>query len=195
MKIFSSLTDPELVKLLKNGAVGVLPTDTVYGLVGSASNEETVNRIFTVKKRDQKPGTIIAANIEQLSAVGLKARYLKAVEHFWPNSISVLIPHTPNYLSQGLTSVAVRIPNHPELITLLEQVGALMTTSANAPNQPTSTNIAAAQAYFGDSVDFYVDAGELGERPPSTVIRIVDDAIEVLRQGAVQINESGRISA
>ena len=177
-------------KLQQPGAIGVLPTDTVYGLVARAADETAVARLFTVKKRDHKPGTIVAASIAQLAALGIKARYLKAVEQFWPGAVSVQIPHLPDYLSQWTSSVAVRIPDNDDLIGLLKQTGPLMTTSANAPDEPTATNIKAARAYFGDNVDFYIDGGELGERPPSTIIRIVDDAIEIIREGAVKIKEN-----
>ena len=69
-----------------------------------------------------------------------------------------------------------------------------MTTSANQPGQPTAQNIAEAKAYFDESVDFYVDAGELVDHLPSTIVRVVDDAIEVIREGAVTIDETGRIT-
>jgi tRNA A37 threonylcarbamoyladenosine synthetase subunit TsaC/SUA5/YrdC len=75
----------------------------------------------------------------------------------------------------------------------VSKTGALLTSSANAPGEPTATNLAEAQAYFGDQVDFYVDSGQAAVPVPSTVIRIVDDAVEVLRQGAVIINENGSI--
>jgi L-threonylcarbamoyladenylate synthase len=176
--------------LVKPGAVGVLPTDTVYGLVARAADPAAVERLYKVKKREAKPGTLIAASIEQLEELGLKRRYLKAVEQYWPGAISVIIPAADpalTYLHRGKMSVAVRLPEDAELHKLLEQTGPLVTTSANDPGEPTATNIRSAQDYFGDTVDFYIDGGDLSGRAPSTVIRIVDDAIEVLREGAVKI--------
>ena len=179
---------------IKNGKVGVIPTDTLYGLVAKADNKEAVARIYDLKQREGKPGTLIAASIDQLVSLGFKARYLKAVEHYWPGSISVVIPcFELEYLHHGLGSVPVRIPSDTQLNVLLSETGALQTSSANITKQPCATTIQGAQGYFGDSVDFYVDGGDLSAREPSTVIRIVDDAVEVLRQGAVKIDESGRI--
>ncbi|MGH7249828.1 MAG: L-threonylcarbamoyladenylate synthase, partial [Minisyncoccia bacterium] len=86
--IFYSLEDEQLIRLLKNGAVGVLPTDTVYGLVCSAANKTSVKRLYGLKNRQSKPGTIVSANIEQLTRIGIKRAYLKAVEHLWPGEIS-----------------------------------------------------------------------------------------------------------
>jgi L-threonylcarbamoyladenylate synthase len=193
MRIFSSLSDPELVRLIKKGAVGVLPTDTVYGLVASAANQQAVERLYKLKSRDHKPGTLIAANIPQLVSLGIKARYLKAVEQFWPGAVSVETPHHIDYLNMSTGRQGIRIPNDKPLLDLMEQVGPLQTTSANMPGEPVANTIAEAQAYFGATVDFYVDGGDLSNRPPSTLIKIVDDAIEVIREGAVKIDPSGRI--
>lgn len=192
----TDLTDPILIDLIKHGAVGVVPSDTVYGLMASAHNQAATARLYDLKQRDQNPGTIIAADSTQLEALGLKPRYIRAVEQYWPNPLSVIIPCDDKlaYLHLGKSSLAVRIPADALLRELLEQTGPLLTSSANYAGQPVARNIAEARAYFGDQVDFYVDAGDLGARPASTIIRIVDDAIEILRSGAVIIDENGRIT-
>lgn len=177
-------------KLIQPGTVAVIPTDTVYGLVARAEDRGAVERLYEIKKRDTKTGTLIAANIAQLEELGLKHRYLKAVEQFWPGAVSVIIPAADpalSYLHRGRMSLAVRIPKDAELQKLLSQTGPLLTTSANDPGQPTAVTAQAARDYFGNKVDLYVDGGDLSGRRPSTVIRIVDDAIEVLRQGAAEV--------
>ncbi len=188
--VFDSLNDSKLVKLINNGAVGVIPTDTVYGLVCRADNPDAVKRLYGLKKRDKKPGTLIAANIEQLTILGIKKRYLKAVEQFWPGPISIIVPSSDpptSYLRQGLSSLPVRIPKIEKLHGLLAKTGALLTTSANHPGKETAPTIEKAGLYFGGKVDFYVDGGNLKDRKPSTIIRVIDDEIEVLREGAVEI--------
>jgi len=189
MQIFNSLQDEELVVALKGGAVGVAPTDTIYGLVALANNESAVARLYTVKHREHKPGTLIAANVEQLVELGLKRRYLKAVEHLWPDRLSVIIPtgDALDYLRQGVPGLAVRVPKDENVQALLLKTGPLLTTSANMPGDPPASTLAEAQKYFNGQLDFYVDGGDLSGRPPSTVVRVVDDAIEVVRQGAVKI--------
>lgn len=177
--------------LLQPAAVAVIPTDTVYGVVARAQDEAAVQRLYALKHREQKPGTVIAANLTQLEQLGFKHRYLKAVEQYWPGAVSVIIPLSDpalTYLHQGKCALAVRIPNNPELQELLFATGPLMTSSANDPGKPTATTIQQAQAYFGDKVDVYVDGGAI-ENPPSTIIRIIDDAVEVVRAGAVTIND------
>ena len=179
-------------RLKQPGAVGVIPTDTVYGVVARASDEKAVARLDELKKREGKPGTLIAADIAQLEELGLKHRYLKAVEQFWPGAISVVIPVSDpklKYLHKGRMSLAVRIPKPKELQALLKQTGPLATSSANVTGQPVATTMAQAKQYFGARADFYIDGGDLSGRKPSTVIRILDDAIEVLRAGSVRIDD------
>jgi L-threonylcarbamoyladenylate synthase len=174
------------------GSIGVIPTDTVYGVVARAADKVAVERLYKLKSRESKPGTLIAANIEQLEGLGLKRRYLKAVEQFWPGAVSVVIPAadpTLSYLHQGKMSLAVRIPADKELLNLLEQTGPLLTSSANQPDKPPAVTIEQARGYFGDEVDFYEDGGDLSGRLPSTLIRMVDDAVDVIRQGAVKIGD------
>lgn len=194
-KIFKSLEDTELQQLLDAGAVGVMPTDTVYGLVCRAADEQAVGRLYKLKSREHKPGTVIAADVKQLIELGIKARYLKAVEQFWPGGVSVIIPSRDlEYIHVGQQGIAVRVPESARLNALLQKTGPLLTSSANQPGEPPANNIAEAQAYFGDNADFYVDGGDLSGHKPSTVIRVVDDAIEVVRPGAVTIDEAtGRI--
>lgn len=192
--VLDSLND-SVAKLLLEGKIGVIPTDTVYGLVCKASNSEAVARLYQLKSREHKPGTVIAANIQQLAELGIPLRYVRAAEQFWPNPISVIVASTPelSYLDLGKMTLAVRVPKFPELIKLLNKTGPLLTSSANYPGDPEANNVGQAQKYFGDSVDFYADGGDLSGRTPSTLIRIIDDAVEILREGAVKVNEAGEI--
>lgn len=181
--------------LLKDGGVGVLPTDTVYGLVCSAHIKPAVDRLYHLKAREAKPGTLVAASIEQLTELGIPKRYLSAVAHYWPNPLSIVLPvgTTLAYLHQGTGSLAVRIPHQDSFRQLLEQTGPLLTSSANQPGEPPATNLDEARQYFGDTVDFYLDGGDISENLPSTIIRVVDDAVEVLREGAVKLSVAGEI--
>jgi L-threonylcarbamoyladenylate synthase len=178
--------------LANSGAVAVIATDTVYGVVSRAQDSSAVANLYALKHREGKPGTLIAASIEQLEALGLKRRYLKAVEQFWPGAVSVIIPCADpalEYLHQGKMSLAVRIPEPVALRALLEVTGPLLTSSANHPKEPSATTIEEARNYFNDEVSAYFDGGDLSSHKPSTIIKIVDDAIEVVRVGAVEITQ------
>jgi L-threonylcarbamoyladenylate synthase len=194
---FKSVNDPKVAQALITGSIGVIPTDTVYGVAAQASDQQAVQRLYMLKSRENKPGTLIAASIEQLMDLGVKPRYLKAVEHFWPAAISIVIPlgFDLPYLHLGKQSLAMRVVAEKNLIKLLTQTGPLLTSSANRPGEPPAVDISEAKAYFGNRVDFYVDGGDMSGKKASTVIRIVDDAVEILRQGAVTIDESGRTNS
>lgn len=188
------IEDLEVVNLLTGGSVGVLPTDTIYGIVAQASNPEAVARLYELKHREHKPGTVIAASIDQLVDLGIPRRYLTAVEQFWPGPVSIEIPHNINYLNQETGRQAFRVVSDARVQKLLQKTGPLLTTSANDPGETPANTIKEAEAYFKDRVDFYVDGGSLADHKPSTIIRLIDDAIEVVRQGAVTIDEeSGEI--
>jgi L-threonylcarbamoyladenylate synthase len=185
MPIFKSLENNDLTNLIKSGSIGILPTDTVYGLVCSALNEESCRRLYQVKSRENKPGTIIAADIDQVVELGLRKRYLTAVKQFWPGPVSVIIPCSQNldYLTQNKPSIAVRIPKSIKVNNLLKKTGPLLTTSANNPGEPTVNNLTEALEIFERSVDFFVDGGDYKNRSPSAIIRIIDDEIEIVRPG------------
>ena len=190
---FTDIADPELVAMLKKGAVGIIPTDTVYGLVAPALHQPSIERLYSLKQRQRQPGTTIAATVSHLEQVGFLREELENAEKYLPNAISVEMTTTriPEYLKKSEQKMAARIPVPAELRDVLAEVGPLMTSSANTPSAPTSRTITEAVRYFGDEVDFYVDAGDLGERPPSTIIGFDDDgAVKVYRQGAVDISNA-----
>ncbi len=189
------MNNTEVIEAIKHGAVGVLPTDTVYGLVCSAAKEQSVQRLYQLKSREMKPGTLVAASVDQLVELGIPRRYLVAVQDYWPGAISIVIPlglKLP-YLHQGKGSIAVRVPGDEQFRDVLLQTGPLLTSSANQPGETPAVNINEAKHYFSDTVDFYQDGGDLSGREPSTIIRVVDDTIEVLRQGAAIITKSGEV--
>ncbi len=186
------MVNPEEIAdvLNKPGSVAVMPTDTIYGLVARATDIKAVEALYGLKDRHNKPGTLIGSNVEQLSAIGLKKRYLKAVEQYWPGAVSVLIPcSNPSleYLTQNLPQLAVRVPDNAMVRDVLKLTGPLMTSSANLPGETPAETVDQAKAYFKDKVKYYFDGGEIKGHQPSTIIRVIDDAIEVVRQGAVKI--------
>lgn len=175
--------------LLTPGQIAVIPTDTVYGVVARASDQQAVARLYTLKHREAKPGTLIAANVDQLTELGIDYHYLEQAEKLWPAAISVVTPcdETLFYIHQGVNSLAVRIPDNDQLQALLVRTGPLVTSSANQPGQPPATTINEAKAYFGDQVERYEDGGVVNSEP-STVIKIEDGQIHVLRDGAVKLS-------
>jgi tRNA threonylcarbamoyl adenosine modification protein (Sua5/YciO/YrdC/YwlC family) len=189
MKKMNNLQDA-VGPLMRGGAVGVMPTDTVYGLVARAADRQAVARLYALKHREHKPGTVIAASVEQLMELGVEERYLRRVAHWWPAEVSVETPLASklSYMHQGTGREGLRVVADERVRKVLMETGPLVTSSANQPGEPGSNTVAEAEAYFGDSVDFYVDGGDLTGRPPSTLVKVTDGGYEVIRQGAVRID-------
>jgi len=182
-----------IIKALKAGAIGILPTDTLYGIVGSALNPETVQKIYDLRKRaPQKPMIILISSIEDLELFGIPVddKSRKILEKLWPNPVSIVLPCNKDsleYLDRGTNSLAFRMPKNENLLNILKETGPLVAPSANFEGQKPAETIEEAKKYFGDSVDMYVDAGRL-QSSPSTIIEFKDGEINILRQGAFQID-------
>jgi tRNA threonylcarbamoyl adenosine modification protein (Sua5/YciO/YrdC/YwlC family) len=167
-----------------------MPTDTIYGLVARAQDKDAVARLYALKHRDHKPGTIIAATIEQLIDLGVDQAHLDKVKQRWPNPLSVETPLSNDlaYLHQDTGRQGLRVVADEAVRKILLQTGPLLTSSANHPGEPGAVTVADAWDYFGDNIDFYVDGGDLSGRAPSTIIRITNTGdIEVIRDGAVKL--------
>lgn len=185
-KIFTS---EQAVTSLNSGGIGVSPTDTVYGVVAKATDESAVRRLYKLKQRERKPGTIVAASVEQLITLGISEDYLKIGEKYWPGALSIVLSLEGKYgyIHQGVGTVAVRVVADERLKGILGQTGPLVTSSANHPGRPEATTVQEAIDYFGAEVDFYVDGGDLSGRAASTIIRVDGDKIEIIRDGAVKL--------
>lgn len=178
----------DAIKVIESNGVGILPTDTVYGLVASAHSPSAVERLYDLKSRHKKPGTLIAASIEQLKDLGFQPQDITPVQNLWPNPLSIVLPLDKTYLTQGLGNIAVRIPKSEDTKRILQRTGPLLTTSANQPGEPEATTIEKAYAYFKDSVDFYVDIGELVNHP-STIAKFENGELKVIRQGDFSLSK------
>jgi len=159
-----------------------MPTDTVYGLVVSAKSPAAVKKLYETKGRIGKPGTIIAASVEQLIELGFSERDLNLASKYWPGPVSIVLPAPKSleYLHMGLNSLAVRIPNKEELQELLKRTGPLATTSANRPGEPTIEKIEDAESIFGNVVDIYIDGGDISS-VPSEIFKLQNKSFTKIR--------------
>lgn len=185
----------EIAHKLKKDAVGVLPTDTIYGLLGSALNRKVVERIYKLRKRSSnKPMIILISSLDDLEKFNItldeKTKFF--LRKNWPNPLSVVLP-CPNpqfeYLHKGTNTLAFRMPENLNLLKLLSVSGPLVAPSANFEGEKPAENIDQAKKYFGEDIDFYVDGGIL-KSFPSTLIKIEDGKIITLRQGSFKLKEN-----
>jgi len=176
----------DIARILKHGGIGVMPTDTIYGLVGSALKKKTVERIYHVRKRNkEKPMIILISSLRNLAHLGVRidARTKKILLRLWPGKVSVILPCTSKkfaYLHRDARSLAFRFPKKKSLRNLLAQTGPLVAPSANREGKLPATTIREAKLYFDKKIDFYLDGGKIDGKP-SRLIRIVDHGVERIR--------------
>lgn len=181
-----------IAEQINNGAVAVIPTDTIYGLVGSAGNQKTVEKIYRLRKRtSSKPMIILVSSIEDISELGVKInlKQKEILKKLWPNQISVVIATKSKglqFLHRGKKSLAFRLPDNEFLLKLLKVTGPIVAPSANFEGEKPSENITEAKVFFKDSPEFYIDAGKI-KSPPSTVALLEKLKLTVLREGAAKI--------
>jgi L-threonylcarbamoyladenylate synthase len=180
-------------KILLKGGIGVLPTDTIYGIVASALNKKAVLRVYEIRKRNpKKPFIILISSLKVLDLFGIKlsAPARKILNKVWPGKVSVILPcpHKKfSYLHRGAKTLAFRLPDKKQLIRLLKKTGPLIAPSANLEGLPPVKTIKEAKKYFGSKVDFYVNAGKLNSLP-STLIAIKNSRVIIKREGTVKLN-------
>jgi L-threonylcarbamoyladenylate synthase len=190
--------DANLIKVLKEGGVAVMPTDTIYGIVGKALNKDTVLRIYGLKKRaPEKPFIILIGNITELEklSITLSEEQKNKLKEYWQISamadicqeraISVVLDCPDekfSYLHRGTKTLAIRLPASPSLRKLLLETGPLVAPSANPEGLSPAQNISQAKTYFSDSVNMYVDGGEISGKA-SKLIKLHKDGTEsILRE-------------
>jgi len=161
-------------QLLRQGKIGVVRTDTLYGILAQAADEHAVEAVYVVKGRTPtKSPIVLIANTSQLIDT-YDETTLARLNGLWPGKNSMILPspHGPAWLTRGNASIAYRLPDDTGLRRLLEQTGPLIAPSANPEGQIPAMTIAEAQEYFGDKVDFYVDGGEVTDDTPSKLWRL-----------------------
>ena len=160
-----------IAKVLNSGGVAVIPTDTIYGIVAKASNQEAVKKVYKIKQRNtNKPCIVLISDFNQLKCFNIDKKYLELSKKYWPGPNSLIFPTTriDKYLTKDKT-IALRLPNNNELLDLIRQTGPLIAPSANPEGLPPATTIAQAKSYFGNQIDLYVDNGSMPIEP-STLI-------------------------
>ncbi len=183
----------EITEILKKGEVGIIPTDTIYGIVGSALNQKTVEKIYQIRKRSpNKPFIILISSIDELKKfkIFLDKKTNQFLKKNWPNPLSVILPCDDKqfeYLHRGQKSLAFRLPNNEFLQNLLQLTGPLVAPSANFEGEPPATTLEEAKKYFKDSPDFYIDGGILKSQASTLIKFNPKGKTEILRQGTYQI--------
>lgn len=183
----------QVVQCLQQGGVIIYPTDTTYGIGCDIFNRKGVKQIFQIKHRDsRKPFSFICCDLAEISNYAQVSNFAyKIMKRHLPGPYTFILAATkivPNALSTKQKTVGVRIPDNKICREIVKQLGhPLVTTSANASGEETPQDPREIDTTMGRMVDLVIDGGiSLGEA--STVISLVDDRIEVLREGSGDIS-------
>ena len=186
--------------LLKEGNVVAIPTETVYGLAANAFNENAVRKIFEIKGRPLFNPLIIhiksLAFLEQL-VCNIPPKALQLAHHFWPGSLTLILPKkdiVPNIITAGKNTVAVRIPNHPLTLALLNELDfPLAAPSANPFGTISPTEAKHVTDYFNEKIRMVLDGGICQNGIESTIIGFEFDEPVLYRLGSITVEEIEKI--
>lgn len=198
MNFFENVWDNEkLVETLENGGVVIMPTDTIYGMLGKAEDQSVVERIYAIRKRNPtKPCIVLIGDISELEkfSVSLTDEQKNKLKEYWffektenkqLRATSIIFDCKDErfaYLHRGTKTLAFRLPTNKELRDLLLKTGPLIAPSANQESYPPHDTIEEAQKYFGDAVDLYIDGGEIFAKSSQIIKLHNDGSVSIIRE-------------
>jgi L-threonylcarbamoyladenylate synthase len=186
----------QAASVLRVGGVVAFPTETVYGLGADAFNAVAVAKIFELKKRPHFDPLIVHISrkdwVEKLvSAVPAKSELL--MNRFWPGPLTIIMEKKdviPAIVTAGLSTVAVRMPQHPVALRLIESLGRpVAAPSANPFGYVSTTCARDVAALFGRRLPLVIDGGSCGYGIESTIVSVRQDRVILHRHGSVSVEE------
>lgn len=190
-----NLNIDDIVRALKDGQTFVYPTETCYGLGCDATNDEAVKKVYAIKQRQEGKSPLVI-----MSDIGMVKRYVvwtkkldELASKYWPGPLTIVAPLIGTHgLSPDVirdNTIAFRVSGHPivsEICARLDRP--IVSTSANLAAQNSPYDIGAVLDMFATEPhrpDIVIDGGELPHRSPSTIVKVIGDHVEVLRQGDI----------
>lgn len=186
----------QAAKILSEGGLVAIPTETVYGLAANAFNLDAITNIFKAKNRPAFDPLIThiadASQLRELAtSVPPKAQTL--IDKFWPGPLTIVLPKSAkvnDLITSGLDSAAFRIPNHPLTSSLLSLVDfPLVAPSANPFTYVSPTTAQHVADQLGDKVDYILDGGTCNIGLESTIISFKTSTPKILRLGGISTEE------
>lgn len=203
-RIYDCSVDAELMAgmrlarvALAKGEVVVIPTDTVYGIAADAFTPAAVDRLLAAKGRGrQAPPPVLIPNIATMDALAhtVPDKVRDLAQAFWPGGLTIILDAQPSLawdLGETDGTVALRVPNHPVTLELLNETGPLAVSSANLTSAPAATTAEDALLQLGARVSLYLDGG-----PSASSASTIIDATGLARgTGGVRVLRDGAVSA
>ena len=187
-------------KIIKEGGIVIFPTETVYGIGTNGLDKEAIKRLYEVKQRPlNKPISLLVSNIKMVEQVAKNISKLeyKIMQNFFPGPLTIILEKkdiVPDILTANTNTVGIRMPSGEIARKLIEYAGVpIATPSANISGKPSGTNIKDIQKDFAGKVDCFIDNGESKLGIPSTIIRVINDEVHILRQGSISMEQINAI--
>jgi L-threonylcarbamoyladenylate synthase len=181
-------------RLLKEGNLVAIPTETVYGLAADASNREALHKLFDAKGRPRNHPVIVhIAGVEQLNdwVADVPPIAEKLAAKFWPGPLTMIFrkrPHVLGDVTGGQNTVAIRVPKHDSALKLLREFGGgLAAPSANRFGKLSPTEASDVANEFETEVAYVLDGGTCDVGIESTIIDMSGDKPRVLRPGMLNL--------
>ncbi|HSN93663.1 MAG TPA: L-threonylcarbamoyladenylate synthase [Anaerolineaceae bacterium] len=181
-------------KVIQNGGIVVIPTDTLYGIACDPRNIHALNSMYIAKERPTyKAIPLLLGGMEQLRKVVrlIDPRVLRLAHVFWPGALTLVLEKQLD-LPKELTpysGVAVRMPDHPFTISLLQRTGPLAVSSANISGQANPRNLEGVLEQLDGRVDLVLDGGVIQGGNGSTIVQCLEGDIRLLRGGPIPFDQ------
>ena len=186
-------------RLLEQGKLVAIPTETVYGLAGNALDINSIGEIYRVKNRPSfNPLILHVPNLEtaQKYVTHFPKEALQLVRQFWPGSLSILLPKSnivPDVITAGSSHVVLRVPNHPITLELLNCINfPIAAPSANISNTVSPTSPNHVNQGIGHEISYILDGGKCKIGIESTIVSIKNGKVQILREGGVSREDISR---
>ena len=184
-----------LADIINKDGVIIFPTDTVYGIGCNCYNENAINKIFELKGRDySKPINVLIDSVDKIDQLASSISDIerKLIDKYMPGDLTIILKkntNVPDLLTANLDSVGVRIPNNRIALEILKKVDIpLGTTSANISGEAALCDFNDVVSEFNGKVDAIINGGESEIGVASTIVRVDDNEIKILRQGNLKID-------
>lgn len=193
-----SATHPDAIALacevIRSGGLIAFPTDTLYGLGCDPHSPIAIQKVYAAKGRSvSKAIPVLISSPEQLADLvsNVPQQALDLTKKWWPGALTLVLPKNPN-LPPDLTpypGLAVRMPDHPVALSLLDQTGPLAVTSANLSDHENPRDAQGVLAQLDGMVDLILDGGELTGRQASTIVDCLGIEPKLLREGPIPLSD------
>ncbi len=191
----------EAASIIKNGGLVLFPTETVYGIGADGLNEKAVKNIFLAKARAQdNPLILHVSDIEMIKKLvkNINSIENKLIKEFFPGPLTIIFEKkniVPNIITGGLNTVAIRMPSNKIAHDLIELSSTpIAAPSANISGKPSGTNIDDIFDELNGKVDYIINGGNTKIGVESTVVRVIDNNIHILRPGKITYDDLKRIA-